>query len=100
MTHSVYFWLRQDLQDSDTAAFKAELRKLPSIASVRSGYIGKSAGTPERPVTEKSFTFYLHLEFDSVEDHNAYQVDPAHDHFVETCKEMWEKVTIFDTEEV
>ena len=98
MTHSVYFWLRDDLSAEDSATFESELLKLPSIESVKTGHIAKSAGTPERPVTDKSFSYYLHLEFDSVDAHNAYQVDPAHDHFVDSCKTMWEKVVIYDTE--
>ncbi len=97
MTHSVYFWLRAD---ADHTAFEIAARKLLTIKSVRTGHIAKTAATPVRPVTEKSFSYYLHLEFDSVAAHDSYQIDPVHDTFVEQCKAMWDKVVIYDTEPV
>ena len=60
------------------------------------GKWGSPANTPERPVTDKSFDYGLYLTFDSLEDHDTYQVDPLHDVFVDTCKDLWSQVKVMD----
>lgn len=97
MQHQVYFWLKEEHQtESARANFENGLNELLKISSVTSGGWGKSADTPERPVTDKSFHYGLYLTFNSVEDHNAYQVDPLHDIFVDQFKDTWSDVKIMD----
>jgi len=59
---------------------------------------GISAQTPEREVTDKSYSYGINLRFTSVEDHNAFQSSAEHDKFVEQCAPMFAKVTVFDLE--
>lgn len=94
MTHSVYFWLNDD---ADTAAFEAGLQALGAISAVKSIRVGKPAPTPERPVTDHSWSYNLVLEFDSVEDHNIYQDHPDHHAFVDSCKQFWNRAMVLDT---
>ncbi len=98
MIHSVYFWLVDGLSDADRESFEAGMRALFDIDVVASGKIGKPAGTPEREVTQNSFDYALFLQFDSVENHNAYQVHPDHDVFVKTYAKWFQTVKVYDTD--
>ncbi len=99
MQHHVYFWLKEEKKTEEARAeFTKGLELCKNVPSVSGGSWGVSAGTPERPVTDKSWDYALYLSFDSVEDHNAYQVHPDHDVFVNNCKDFWSKVTIMDVE--
>ena len=71
-----------------------------SIDSVDRGTLGKTALTPEREVTDKSFTYHLSLSFSNIGAHNAYQDDSIHKDFVSKCKDMWERVIVYDTEDI
>jgi len=37
--------------------------------------------------------------FANKEDQDSYQVDPVHLKFVDECKHLWKKVTVFDSVE-
>tara|TARA_R110000850_G_scaffold145753_14_gene267995 strand:+ start:2240 stop:2542 length:303 start_codon:yes stop_codon:yes gene_type:complete len=96
--HNVYFWLDESLSDDEKAAFEGGLKALFEIDVVASGSFGLAAGTPERPVTHNSFDYSLVLEFDSVEQHNAYQVHPEHSVFVDNFSPWFKEVRIFDSQ--
>lgn len=98
MIHTVFFWLKDGLSDAQVSFFEAELAKLPAIETVASGATGKPAPTEERPVTDHSFSYHLSLTFDSIADHDAYQGHPEHDAFVENCKDLWERVVVYDSQ--
>ncbi|MGJ8678259.1 MAG: Dabb family protein [Akkermansiaceae bacterium] len=99
MEHHVYFWLKEERKnETDIAAFEQGMVDLLKIQEITSGIWGKSAPTPVRPVTEKSFDYAISLQFESVLKHDLYQVHPAHDVFVDTFKSWWEKVLIMDVE--
>ncbi len=96
MIHSVYFWLTEEAQ-SKREEFEAALTALVQIKEIDKAYFGKPADTAERPVTDHSFDYNLTLVFATQEDHDAYQVDPDHDVFIEQCKTWWAKVVVYDT---
>ena len=99
MIHTVFFWLKEDLSETDRATFESELKRLPQIDYLEFGKVGKPADTAERPVTDHSFDYSLVLSFNSMEDHDRYQTNDAdQDRFIETCKEYWERVVVYDTE--
>ncbi len=97
MTHNVFFWLKAD---ADKTRFEAAAKALLDIEVVRSGTIGRPAATPERPVTDKSFSYHLQLQFASLADHDAYQIHPEHDRFVDACKDLWDRVVVYDSEDI
>ncbi|GAA5494539.1 Stress responsive A/B Barrel Domain [Rubritalea squalenifaciens DSM 18772] len=99
MEHHVYFWLKDEHQnDQDRAAFEASLDQLLKTPNIASGGWGKPSNTPERPVTDKSFDYGLYLRFDSLEKHDAYQVHPEHDVFIDASKHLWAKVLVMDVD--
>jgi len=97
MEHHVYFWLNEEGQEKK-AAFEAGLEKLLKTPHIGSGSWGKPAATPVRPVTDNSFDYALSLKFESIEEHNAYQVHAEHDVFVEAFKDIWAKALVMDVE--
>jgi len=96
--HNVYFWLDPSLTDEQKTSFEGGLRALFVIDVVARGSFGKAAATPVLPVTQNSFDYALVLEFDSVEQHDAYQVHPDHDVFVKQFSASFKEVRIFDTQ--
>ena len=97
LVHSVYFWLKESLDDSQIKEFSIGLEKLKSISSAEAVYVG-TPSTTERPVIDTSYSFALTVIFNDMAEHDAYQVDPLHTHFLETFKPMFAKVVIYDAD--
>jgi hypothetical protein len=97
--HHVFFFLKPELTPEQQAAFEAGVKSLLPIKHVKLGDVGKPA-TTDRPVIDRSYSYSLLLVFENLADHDAYQVDPTHLEFVETCKQYWERVQIYDSETV
>ena len=98
MIHTVYFWLKDDLNDEDRQDFVRAAKELAIVPTVRKFYGGPPAGTPDRDVTNHDFDYSIHLIFMSVKDHNTYQQDPVHLKFVETQAHKFATVKVFDSE--
>lgn len=98
MLHNVYFWLKPGLDEAQRATFEKELIALLEIDYLVHGFAGRPAPTEARPVTDHSFSYSLTLHFKNMADHDFYQKEcPRHKRFVDTCKEMWERVVVYDS---
>lgn len=93
MEHHVYFWLKDG---ADKTAFEEGIEALFAAPQIARKLWSVPAATPVRPVTDNSWDYALQLGFDSLADHDAYQIDPIHDEFVEKFKDTWEKVEVKD----
>jgi hypothetical protein len=51
-----------------------------------------------RPVNDRNFDVALHLVFDSRQAHDAYQVSQRHVEFVESQRDKWSQVRVFDSD--
>jgi len=100
MIHSVYFWLKDDLDDPQRAFFREELLRLQEIDYLHSIQVGTPAATAERAgVTDHSFDYSLVVEFASMKDHDRYQgPDPHHDRFVKEAAPLCQKILVFDSQ--
>ena len=98
MEHHVYFWLKENrLNPGDLEIFEKGLKALCLSKNITSSKWGKPAETPERPVTDHSWSYGLSLKFDSMEAHDQYQGgDPVHDVFIESFKDWWAKALVMD----
>lgn len=96
LVHAVYFWLRDDLSPEEQQTFERTLHTLSTIPSATHCWIGKPADT-DRPVIDRSYSWALVLAFEDMAAHDAYQVDPTHQAFVNSCKPLWKQVKIFDS---
>lgn len=101
MLHTVFFWLKPETTPEQRDFFESELKLLPQISYLESGFVGKPAPTQERPVTDHSFDYSLSLQFKTMADHDFYQTDcKDHERFVDACKPLFSKVIVYDSEAI
>jgi hypothetical protein len=97
--HHVYFWLKAPGDAQAREALIAGLRTLTAVSEVLWSHIGVPAAS-ERGVVDDSYSvsWLVFLADKAAED--RYQVDPIHLKFVEDCSALWERVVVYDTEQV
>ncbi len=97
--HHVYFWLKNPTSESDRQKLIEGLQKLSKVKTIKSFHIGKPAAT-NRDVIDTSYSVSWMLMFEDAASQESYQVDPIHLNFVETCKDLWQKVVVYDSIDV
>jgi hypothetical protein len=97
--HIVNFWLKKDLTADQRKTFEDHVRSLGTISTVDVFHLGTPAST-DRPVIDRSYDFCMICVFRSRADHDAYQVDPVHDTFRDVCSSLWDRIVIYDSDEV
>jgi hypothetical protein len=98
LVHTVIFWLKKDLSEDQKVVFTNEVKTLGEISSVESFHLGTPAPTPKRPVIEDSYDYAITVVLKDMHAHDDYQVDPIHLDFIDKCKDMWERVVIYDAD--
>lgn len=97
MEHHVYFWLKEENQNAaDRAVFEQGLARLFEIDLVAGGRWAVPAKVMLRPVIDQSWDYALSMQFAGIDEHDAYQMDPDHNVFINTFKEWWAKVLVMD----
>jgi len=96
VSHSVFFWLNRPESKEDRDALLAGLRTLAKIKAVQGIRISLPAATTKRNVVDDGFDVSELLFFDDVAGQNAYQMDPIHLQFVQSCEHLWRKVVVYD----
>jgi hypothetical protein len=97
MEHHVYFWLGEDHQNADDrAAFETGLDSLTKLNGVKRGLWSVPAKVAPRPVVDLSWDYALSISFEDVAAHDAYQIDPVHQVFIDSFKPWWSKVLVMD----
>ena len=94
--HVVNFWLKKDITEAGRKEFIEGATSLGQIKTLASFHIGQPAPT-DRPVIDRSYDYCLVCSFKNKQDHDAYQQDPIHDQFRDTCAQFWDKVLIYDS---
>lgn len=100
MLHHVFFWLKNPNSKENLDSLIQGLKSLGQIDTPKMIKIGVPAVTPKREVVDDTYSVSLLLVFDSVADHDDYQVDPIHKKFVKDCAHLWDKVQIYDSQDV
>lgn len=96
--HTVFFWLKNPDSKTDRQKFEASLKLFIADSTyVKASHIG-TPSVAERDVIDSSYTYSLMVTFPSREEHDKYQVEPAHVVFINDCKELWDRVLIYDSE--
>jgi hypothetical protein len=97
MDHHVYFWLKSERQNAaDRASFEQGLADLFEIKLVAGGRWAVPAKVMIRPVIDQSWDYALTMQFSTIEEHDAYQIDPDHQAFIGKFKDWWEQVQVKD----
>ncbi len=95
--HTVYFWFKNPDNSSDRAKFETSLKIfLNNSKYAKTNFIG-TPPTSTRDVVDGSFTYSLIVTFESAEAQEGYQKEEAHLIFIEECKDLWEKVIVYDS---
>ncbi len=98
LAHSVFF----ALHDRTEPAVQKMLDACRKYLSSHPGIVYFACGTPNskltRPVNDRDFDVALHIVFDSLEAHDAYQDAPAHQVFISENKPNWKLVRVFDAD--
>jgi len=95
--HYLLFWLRKDLSEADVKEFEnffEGLKKLPYQKNLR---YGKPAASSPRSVLDNTFTYNASMEFDSLEELEAYGKLPEHLALVQKYKPFFERMLVYDT---
>ena len=98
LVHNVYFWLKEGLSEEERAQFRTGVQTLAETQSPTHVFMGEPAGTPPRPIIDRSYDLGLTVVLEDVAAHDAYQVDPIHLKFVEDCGHLWDHVQIYDSQ--
>lgn len=98
--HTVLFWLKEPKNPEVQQKFESEVKKLIATSKyAHFGHFGKPAGT-DRAVVDNSYSYSMIVTYESQEDHDAYQVEDVHQHFIAECKELWDRVQIYDVHRI
>ena len=96
-THTVYFWFKNPDSAEDKKTFETSVKKfMENSEFAKTRFVG-IAPKAERDVVDDSFTYSLILSFESAEAQAAYQAEPAHIVFLSECKDLWEKVIVYNS---
>ena len=97
IAHNVYFTLK-DRTEANTRALilacKTYLADHPGVVFFAAGGLAQEL---DRPVNVRDWDVALHVVFDTMANHDLYQVAPMHLQFIEENKPSWEKVQVFDS---
>jgi heme-degrading monooxygenase HmoA len=97
LAHNVYF----ALNDSSDAAKGALVAACKKYLANHPGIVFFACGTLQeelqRPVNDRDFDVALHVVFDSLASHDAYQDAPAHLQFVAENRSGWKTVRVFES---
>src|SRR5215510_5416549 len=98
LAHNVYFSLR-DNSDEAKGKLLAACRK---YLSTHPGIILFACGTLvedlRRDVNDRDFDVALHIVFENRPAHDAYQIAPLHERFINENKANWNTVRVFDSD--
>lgn len=97
LAHIVFFTLAEPSDDNRSKLIEACKKYLDKHDGVV--YFGVGVNAPEynREVNDQYYDVALHLIFKSAKHQDAYQTHPRHEKFVEECKDLWNKVRVFDS---
>jgi hypothetical protein len=94
--HMVYFTLKDKSPAAVEKMLEACRKYLTGHPGTKFFAVGTRVPDLTRPVNLVDFDVALQMIFDSREAHDAYQVAPRHEQFIEENKANWEKVRVFD----
>ena len=98
LVHTVLFWLKPDLSETERAAFHAGVDSLKGITAADAVYTGTVSPTPDRPVVDTTYDAMLTVILKDIPAHDAYQADPLHTTFIGENKDKWTRVQIYDAD--
>ncbi|WP_212002851.1 Dabb family protein [Chitinophaga sp. HK235] len=100
IVHHVLFWLKNPGSTEDRDKLVAGIKTLSRIKSVGELHVGVVAGTEKRDVVDTSWAVSELIFFSDLAAQAAYQQDPIHLDFIKNYGPLWERVVVYDAQEV
>ena len=98
LVHNVYFTLK-DHSPKAVEHLLAECRKyLQNHPGIKLFACGTLSDLDRPPVQDRNFDVGLHIVFEDRASHDRYQTDPQHVKFIETNRDGWQQVRVFDSD--
>ncbi|AOW19745.1 Dabb family protein [Urechidicola croceus] len=98
--HIVFFWLKNPDNQADRKAFEESLTRFINKSEfIKTMHVGTPAAT-NREVIDNSYTYCLSLTFENKAMQDKYQDEPNHKIFIEESSPLWEKVIVYDSENI
>ncbi len=98
--HIVYFWLTTPNSQEDRKAFETSLINFINHSKyIKTKHVGVPANT-NRPVIDRSYSYCLSLTFANKADQDLYQEEDVHLQFIKESSHLWEKVIVYDSENI
>jgi len=94
--HHVFFWLKDPSNQEARTKFEKAARELVTIETIIDSHIGVPAPT-NRDVIDTTYTYSILTTYKNKEDQDIYQTHTKHLKFIEDCRDLWEKVVVYDT---
>jgi aminoglycoside phosphotransferase (APT) family kinase protein len=98
--HHVFFWLKNAGSQQDKEKLIEGLNTLRAIKTVKKLQIGVPAATEKREVVDNSYDVCELMYFDTLAAQEAYQQHAIHVDFVKNYSYLWQKVVVYDMQEV
>ena len=98
IVHHVFFWLKNPTSTEDRDKLVAGLKTLAGIPLIKELYVGVLANTEKRDVVDASWQVSELMFFEDLSAQANYQSHPLHQAFVKNCSPLWEKVVVYDTQ--
>jgi hypothetical protein len=100
IVHHVFFWLKRPDSKEDKEQLITGLKTLKQIDKIAELHIGVVAATEKRDVVDQSWAVSELMFFRNLSDQAIYQSHPVHQAFIKNCSHLWEKVIVYDAQEV
>lgn len=100
IVHHVFFWLKNPGSTTDRDQLIEGIKTLKKIETVQDLQVGIVADTERRPVIDHSWHVSELMFFNDLEGQGLYQSHPLHLAFIENCGHLWEKVLVYDIQNV
>jgi hypothetical protein len=94
-SHVVIFWTDPADPNAADKLIAGAHKYLKPIPGSLHFHIGKMVGS-HRPVVDQTYQVALNLVFTDKQAQDDYQVHPEHLKFVDECRQLWQRVTIYD----
>jgi len=95
--HSVYFYFKEDTPEHVFEQQRERIFDLNNrLSIVQLTFAGPPAGI-DRKVVDNDYGMSLHMLFQDIKDHDAYQVHELHQQFVKDFQPYWTGVKVYDT---
>ncbi len=100
LVHHAIFWLKNPTSEADKNKLIEGLNTLRAVEQIQELHVGVLASTEKRDVVDTSWQVSEVMFFKDTKAQKAYQDHPIHQAFVKNYSHLWEKVVVYDAQDV